>query len=155
MKLNEMKKAGRNLNAFSRILPYKNFEKRRMFINFFLRHSWFLPLLFLLVFTIVRMFCSRKMNNKINHLQERCLRIVCSDKTSSFGKLLETDRSVPIHIRNLQALSVGLSKEIKDLTPTIFSDFFFKIQSAQYILRHASEFSVPNLKSTLTASNRK
>ena len=47
------------------------------------------------------MFCSRKMNNKINQLQERCLRIVCSDKTLSFEKLLETDRSVPISIRNL------------------------------------------------------
>ena len=80
----------------------------------FLRHSYFLIL-------PLRVFCSRKMNNKINHLQERCLRIVCSDKTSPVGKLLETDRSVPIHIRDLQVLVAGLSKEIKDLTPTIFS----------------------------------
>ena len=28
-------------------------------------------------------------NNKVNHLHERCLRIVHSDKTSSFEKLLE------------------------------------------------------------------
>ena len=41
--------------------------------------------------TLVRMICSRKMNNKINHLEERSLRIVCSDKTSPFGKLLEID----------------------------------------------------------------
>ena len=72
------------------------------------------------------MFCSRKMNNKINQLQERCLCIVYSDKKSSFEKLLETDRSVPIHIRNLWILAAGLSKEIKDLTPTIFSEFFSK-----------------------------
>ena len=60
--------------------------------------------------TLVRMICSRKMNNKINHLEERSLRIVCSDKTSPFGKLLEIDRSIPIHIRNLQVLAAEFSK---------------------------------------------
>ena len=99
------------------------------------------------------MFHGRKMNNKINHLQERCLHIVCSNKTSSFGKLLETDRSVPIHIRNLQILAVGLSTESKDLASTIFSDVFSK-RSVQYKLCHASEFSVPNVKSTFHC-NRK
>ena len=96
---------------------------------------------------LVWMFHSRKMNNKINHLQERCLRKVCSDKTSSFAKLLETDRSVPIHIRNLQILAARLSKESKDLAPTIFSEIFSK-RSVQYNLRHTSEFSVLNVKIT-------
>ena len=41
-----MKKAGRNINAFLRILAYKNFDKRRIFMNFFLRHSWFLLFFF-------------------------------------------------------------------------------------------------------------
>ena len=91
-----LKKAGRNVNAFLRVLPYKNFEKRRIFMNLF-----FTSQLFLLYYCpLAWMFHSRKMNNKINNLQERCLRIVCSDKTSSFGKLLETDRSALIHIRN-------------------------------------------------------
>ena len=42
----------------------------------------------------------------------------------SFGKLLETDRSVPLQIRNLQILVAGLSKESKDLAPTFFSEIF-------------------------------
>ena len=99
------------------------------------------------------MFPSRKINNKINHLRERCLHLVCSDKTSSFGKLLETGRSVPIHIRNLQILASGLSRGSKDLAPTIFSEIFPN-RSAQCNLRHASDFSVPNLKSTFHC-NRK
>ena len=61
---------------------------------------------------LVWMFHSRTMNNKINHLHERCLRIVYSDKTSSFEKRLETDRSVPIHIRNLQILATEFSKKV-------------------------------------------
>ena len=30
-----LKKAGQNVNAFLRILPYKNFEKRHIFMNLF------------------------------------------------------------------------------------------------------------------------
>ena len=99
------------------------------------------------------MFPSRKINNKINHLRERCLHLVCSDKTSLFGKLLETGRSVPIHIRYLQILVSGLSKESKDLAPTNFSEIFTN-RSVQCNLRNASEFSVPNVKSTFHC-NRK
>ena len=48
----------------------------------------------------------RTMNSKINHLHERCLRIVCRDRSSSFEKLLGTGRSVPMHFRNLQILAI-------------------------------------------------
>ena len=72
---------------------------------------------------------------------------MCCDKTSSFEKLLETDRSVPIHIRNIQILATEFFKESKDLAATIFSEFFSK-QSVQYNLGHASEFCVPKMKST-------
>ena len=92
------------------------------------------------------MFHSGIMNNKINHLHKRCLRKVYGDKSSSFEKLLETDRSVPMHIRNLQILAIEIFKVSKDLDPTFFSEFFSK-QSAQYNLGHVSEPSVPNLKS--------
>ena len=135
-----LKKAGRKVNALSRILPYMNFKKRHMLMNsFFTSQFNYCPL--------VWMFHSRTMINKINHLHERCLRIVYSDKTSSFEKLLETDRSVPIHIRNLLILATEFFKEGKDLAPAIFSEVFSK-RSVQYNLRHTSEFSVPNVKST-------
>ena len=50
------------------------------------------------------------MNNKINHLQERCLLLMFSDKTSSFQKILETDRSVTINIRKRQILATEIFK---------------------------------------------
>ena len=70
------------------------------------------------------MFHSRAINNKINHLHERCLHVVYSDKTSSFEKLSETGRSVPIQIRNLEILVTEIFKVSKYLASTI--DFFFK-----------------------------
>ena len=66
------------------------------------------------------------------------------DKTPSFQKRLEADRSVPIHIRNLQILAKEFFKESKDLVRNILSEFFSK-QSVQYNLRHASEFSVMSM----------
>ena len=49
-------------------------------------------------FPLVWIFHSRAINNKINHLHERYMRIVYSDKSISIRKRLETDRSVPICI---------------------------------------------------------
>ena len=53
---------------------------------------------------------SRKLNNKINRLQERGLRIVYNDKSSTFYQLLEKDKSVTIHTRNLQYLATEIFK---------------------------------------------
>ena len=55
---------------------------------------------------------SRTNNRKINRLHERCLRIICNDKQSSFLKLLEKDNSVSIHQRNLQILAIKCSKSV-------------------------------------------
>ena len=134
------KKPGWKVNALSTIFPYMNFEKRYILINSLVESQFnYCPL--------VRMFHSHTMNNKINHSHVRCLRIVYSDKTSSFGKLLETDGSAPIHTTNLQIFATEFLKKSKDLAPTIFSKNF-SIWSVKYNLRHASKFSVPNVKST-------
>ena len=50
------------------------------------------------------------MNNKINGL--KCLRIIYSDKTSSFEEILDKDGSVTGHTRNLQALATEMFKVI-------------------------------------------
>ena len=52
-------------------------------------------------YPLMWIFHSIKLNNKINKLNERCLRIVYSDNTSSFEKFLETDNSVSVHHRNI------------------------------------------------------
>ena len=48
------------------------------------------------------MFHSRKLNNKINKLHERALRIVYKDDYSTFNDLLAKDGSCTIHHHNLQ-----------------------------------------------------
>ena len=52
------------------------------------------------------MFHSRGLNNKINCIHERALRITYNDKSSSYRELLTKDRSVTIHHRNIRALAI-------------------------------------------------
>ena len=56
------------------------------------------------------MLHSHKNNNKIKHLHERCLRLIYSDKKSSYENLLEKDNSVSIHHKNIQALAIEIFK---------------------------------------------
>ena len=86
------------------------------------------------------------MNTKINRLHERCLRIVHSDKTLSFEKLLEKDGSVTIHTRNLQTLAKEMFKVYKNLLLAIIADLFH-VRQNNYNLRHDSYFAIPNVKS--------
>ena len=56
---------------------------------------------------------SRSLNNRINKIQERALRIVYQDSTSTFENLLNKDGSVTIHVKNIQILAIELFKVIK------------------------------------------
>ena len=59
---------------------------------------------------LVWMFHSRTLNNRINHLHERSLRLVYQDYTSSFEELLILDGSVTIHHRNIHKMAIEMYK---------------------------------------------
>ena len=62
---------------------------------------------------LVWMNHSRKLNNRINGLHDRALSLVYNDFSSSFSELLEKDKSVTIHRRNLQTLAYEIFKVTK------------------------------------------
>ena len=72
------------------------------------------------------MFCGRKLNRKINHIHERALRFVYDDYTSTFESLLEKDKSVSIHHRNIHRVAIEMYKVINNLSPGIIQDLFQK-----------------------------
>ena len=124
-----------------RVTPYMTVSKRRILMNAFFRSQFsYCPL--------VWMCHSRTLNNEINTLHERCLRIVYNDKLSSFQNLLDQDRYVSVHTRNLQTLAIEMYKVSKGNVPKIFADIFSCNSHANYDLRYQSEFSRPLVKST-------
>ena len=70
------------------------------------------------------MFHSRTLNNHINNIHERALRLTYKDNQSSFKELLEKDSSVTVHHKNLQALVTEIFKVKNDLAPDIMKDAF-------------------------------
>ena len=97
------KKASRKVHTLSRLASYMNISKRRILMNAFFKSQFsYCPL--------VWMCHSRANNGKINRINERCLRLIYSDKQSSFETLLEKDGSVSVHNRNLQILTNEMYK---------------------------------------------
>ena len=68
------------------------------------------------------MFCSRKLNHKINRLHERALRIENADYTSSFEDLLIKDGTVTIRQRNLRVLAIEMYKISQDKSPELMKN---------------------------------
>jgi len=110
------KKASQKISALARVAPYINQKKKQRLMNAFFRSQFNYC-------SLVWMFHVRRLDQKINHLHERCLRIVYSDHTSTFEQLLEKDGAIKFHHKNLQLLAIELFKcknNISDLTKEIF-----------------------------------
>ena len=73
---------------------------------------------------LIWMFHSRTINNKINRIHERALRLFYSDDISSFNELLKKDQSFSIHHRNIQSLPIKLYKFFHALSSCIMKNVF-------------------------------
>ena len=80
------------------------------------------------------MFCSRKSNNKISRLNERSLRIVYNNYSSSFDELLSRDYSMPFHYQNIHCLAIEIYKVANNLSVSDFKELFaFKDQFSIFV----------------------
>ena len=127
-----LKKANKNNHALARVCNYLDTKKRRVLMKAFITSQFsYCPL--------VWMFHSRTLNNRINKIHERALRLVYKTQTFlSFDDLLKRDKSVRIHLKNLQMLVTEIYKTKNDLRPKIMKDTFHFIQKP-YNLRNDPE----------------
>ena len=75
---------------------------------------------------LVWMCHNRGINDKINNLHYRALRIVYNDQTSTFEELLNKDGTVTIHQQNIRSLAVEMFKVTNDLSPPFMRNIFTK-----------------------------
>ena len=83
---------------------------------------------------LVWMFHSWGINNKINRIHERFLRITYNNKSSFFQDLLDKDNSVTIHHRNIRTLAIETFKALHGLSPPLLNEVFMK-RNCNYNLR--------------------
>ena len=91
------------------------------------------------------MFHSRALNNRINKLHERGLRLVYKDTHLTFDELLRKDNSFAIHHRNLQKLATEMYKIHNNLSPSIMRSVFPE-RSMPYNLRNKIPFQSTNVR---------
>ena len=104
-----------NLNALARISQFMDKEKLRLLMKAFIEPQFgYCPMIW--------MHHNRTINNRINKLHERALRLVYKDYISSFEELLLKDFT--IHHRNLQKF---VDVKSKKQFITYFHESYFSI----------------------------
>ena len=136
------KKATQKLHALSRVVNFMDLAKRKSLMKAFITSQFnYCPLIW--------MFHSRQLNNRINKIQERTLRLVYKDKKLTFDDLLILDNSVTIHQQNLQILATEIFKVKNSLAPEIMTEVF-ETKEPHYNMRsEASHFKRESVKPTL------
>ena len=81
------------------------------------------------------MFHTKQLNNRINSLHEKALRVTYQGRNSSFSELLNLDKSVSICYRNIKYLLLEIYKVKMELSPPIMSDIFSLSENSSYNLR--------------------
>ena len=114
---NVCKKARCKVTALARIARILPFHRRSLILKTFIESQFsYCPL--------VWMFCSKKMNRKINHVHERALRLVHNDYNSTFDELLKKDGSVSFHHRNIRCLAIEMFKVKDGVCPQFMNELF-------------------------------
>ena len=60
----------------------------------------------------------------VNSLHERCLRLIYIDRISSYEELLDKNKSVSVHQKNLQELTIKIFKTYTGIASQIMNEVF-------------------------------
>ena len=134
------KKASQKLHALTRISIYMEPKKLKVLMKAFVMSQFSYC-------SLIWMFHDRTLNNKINRIHERALRIAYKDNVSSFENLLLMDNSVTVHQRNLQLLMIEIYKTRNNLNPS-FMKQIFEAKVLPYNLRCSEKLQLPKAKTT-------
>ena len=92
-------------------------------------------------FSSVWIFHSRNLNNRINSIHERALRVTYQDYKSTFLQLLQKNNSVTIHQRNFQVLVTEIFRAKNDLSPEVMKEVF-ELKESSYSLRSKGNYFI-------------
>ena len=133
-------KAARQLNALARISRYLEVpSKRLIYESFILSNFNYCPL--------VWHFCGKQNNGKLEKINERALRILYKNYTSSYTELLQVANSTSLLTSRLDNMTVEVFKCLKCVNPPILNDMFVT-KSVSYSLRNPIRIIQPVRRTT-------
>jgi hypothetical protein len=129
------KTASQKVKALLRIRPYLNiFCTRRLCDAYILSTFNYCPLIW--------MNGCKSNDGLINKVHKRALSAIYRDFHSSFFDLLEKDKSVKIHVRNLRTLLIEVFKSLNQVNPKFMWKIFVP-KSMRYSLRSGKTLKLP------------
>ena len=141
---NICKKASQKMYALARVAKFLTFHRKRVLLKAFIESQFsYCPLIW--------MFCSRKMNRKINYIHERALRLVYDDYESSFDELLSKDNTVSIHHRNIQYVAIEMYKITHNLCPPFMNELV--VEQKKFAGRSGINFRKPKVYTVYNGDN--
>ena len=111
------KKTSQQLNAFARTACSLKFDQRKLLLDTLIISQFSYAL-------VVWMFHNQKLNNYINRIHERALRIVYQDHNPTLDELLAKVGSFKIHERNLLKFIIEIFKSKMKLALNIKNEVF-------------------------------
>ena len=92
------------------------------------------------------MYHSRDLDNKINNIHKRALRIAYQEKKkSNLQDLLQKDNPASIHMKNLQYLATEIYKVKNSLSPKIMKEVFIFDENQNHDLRSGTHVVARNV----------
>ena len=139
------KKAAQKLYALARIENYMETEQLASLMNgFIMSYFSYCPLVWMLQI--------RNINNKIDKIQVRALRIVYKDNHSDFEPLFVNQNSASVHQRNLRLLLTEIYQIKSGNAPSFMKEIFIE-KVPSYGLRDGGNICLPKVK-TMSFENR-
>ena len=132
------RKASQQLNILKRLGRYLDrLSKLTIFHTFILSNFNFCPL--------VWHFCNDKNSKKLEKVQERALRFVYDDYTSSYINLLEKALVPSLQIRRIRTMALETYKIVNKLAPVCLHDLV-NVKNSKYAFRYSNILDVPQVR---------
>ena len=135
-----LKKAARQLNIIKRIgRNFNVLNKLTIFYTFILSNFNYCPL--------VWHFCSEKNTKKMEKIQERSLRFIYNDYSSTYDQLLEKAKLPTLQIRRMKSMAIEVFKILNGTAPPVLSDLVEK-REGKYNFRYTNILNIPRVNTT-------
>ena len=92
-------------------------------------------------------FCSIASTNKLEKVQERALRFINNDYSSSLKKLLSQTKTEPLHVIRLKLMACEVFKIVNKLSPEYIQDMI-SIKTSTYNFRGERKAEIPRVNTT-------
>ena len=133
-------KAGRQLNAFSRLSKYLDVDAKKPLFTCFLMSNFGYC-------SIIWHFCGKTNNDKIESIQKRGLAIVFNDFDSDYDCLLNRFGTKSIFNLRVDRILVEIYKTLNGKNPSYLNSIF-QIKTIPYALRDSSRLCQPMKETT-------